>query len=73
MTPDYDQGLALLRELHVLMVACKGDSPEADAIRDRMDDIMPWHKLTDVQRQALTAESERLDREALAVDTVTPA
>ncbi len=37
--------------LDALIVAGKGESDEADAIRDRMDD--EWYRMTEGDRQAL--------------------
>lgn len=41
------QYLDLMRALHLLMSTGQGDSAEADAIRDRMDE--PWGHLDEVQ------------------------
>jgi hypothetical protein len=46
-SPDYAEYERLLLKLHDLMTQGKGDSEEADAIRDAMDD--PWNRLTAVE------------------------
>ena len=43
--PHCVEYVALLVQLHNLIAAGKGDDPEADAIRDQMDE--PWRHLND--------------------------
>lgn len=54
----FRQYVELLRELHLLMSTGKGDSKEADDIRDQMD--MPWLELNDEEHIASGRLSEYL-------------
>ena len=56
-TPAHAYGRLLLR-LHDLIAKGQGDSPEADAVRDRMDG--PWHALTEAEQELLGGLSEDL-------------
>jgi hypothetical protein len=47
----YKEYVRLLRGLHQLLVEGKGDSPEADELRDRMD--IPWETLSPEQRDSV--------------------
>lgn len=40
---SFRQYVELLRQLHLLMASGRGDTAEADAVRDRMD--KPWDHL----------------------------
>lgn len=50
--PTYEQYAACVRALHRLFLEGKGESEEADELRDRMDE--PWETLT-VEQQALVS------------------
>ena len=54
----YLKSVLLLRELHRLTLAGQEESPEADAVRDLMDD--PWHQMTDVEQDLLRMRSALL-------------
>lgn len=51
-----------IRELHDAMRTHGDDSPEAEAIRDSLDE--PFHRLTPEERQRAQDYSEQLYREA---------
>ncbi len=55
--PAFVEYVELLNELHVLIETGLGESPEADAIRDRMDE--PWRHLTKEE----IAEIDRMSAE----------
>lgn len=69
------QYVDLLRALHLLISAGQGDSAEADAIRDRMDE--PWRHLDEVQVNRVrglsadlySLEADPAHRRELAVPT----
>jgi hypothetical protein len=56
-TPARTYGRLLLR-LHDLIPRGRGDEPEADAVRDRMD--APWHALPEAEQELLGGLSEDL-------------
>ncbi len=58
--PDYVRSILLLRRLHGMIAEGKGDTDEADAVRDEMD--APWYALSE-------EEVARLNR--LAADLYT--
>lgn len=59
--PEYVKYVHLLKQLHRLISEGKGDTEEADALRDEMD--TPWHSLS----------KEEIDRvNSLAADLYTP-
>jgi tetratricopeptide (TPR) repeat protein len=55
---DYQQSLSGLRELHALSLEGKDETPEADALRDRLE--APWYHLTEVEQKRLRGLSEDL-------------
>lgn len=57
MTP-YDEYLTLWNELDALCQAGDGETPEADALRDRMDH--PWRAMTDEEQERF--QGERAER-----------
>jgi hypothetical protein len=54
----FDTYVKHLKALHVLLAQGKDDSPEADEIRDQMDE--PWRHLTENEKQKLRNLSESL-------------
>ena len=58
---NYSQFAALLRQLHVMISEGKGDSEEADDIRDEMD--APWELLTDEEHDKARELSIELYKE----------
>jgi tetratricopeptide (TPR) repeat protein len=56
--PDYRHYEDLLKQVHFLISAGKGDSEEADAVRERMD--APWYKLSEPERTRLKGLSADL-------------
>ncbi len=52
--PDFVTYVQLFRQLHTLVSEGMADSPEAEALRDQMDDF--WYRLTDDE----IAELDRL-------------
>ena len=59
--------VSLLRRLHRLFTDGKGDSAEADALRDEMD--VPWHELTEEERgivSGLAADLNSIRRGAVS-------
>jgi hypothetical protein len=58
MNKSFEKSLRLLLDLHVLMAAGKGDEPEADTIRDEMDE--PYGKLSNIERDLIDKVSEAL-------------
>jgi tetratricopeptide (TPR) repeat protein len=58
LSPNYLSMVRGTRELHQLIAAGKGDSPEADAIRDATDG--PWAALSEVERDRAGNLSEDL-------------
>jgi len=67
----YEQYEKLLRELHELIAQGKGETDEADEIRDRMD--RPWHALTLEEQERLSQLSEELyeqDKERIVQNKV---
>ena len=67
----YEQCNKLLRELHELIAQGKGETDEADEIRDRMD--RPERELTLEEEELLSQLSEELyeqDKERLAANRV---
>jgi hypothetical protein len=57
-SPAYMESIRGVARLHELIENGEGDSPEADAVRDRME--QPWHGLTAVEKQRITGLSEDL-------------
>jgi tetratricopeptide (TPR) repeat protein len=57
-SPSYLQYIRALRDLHTLTMASRDDSPEADAIRDGMD--QPWYDLSEVEQRRIKGLSEDL-------------
>ena len=62
MNTYYEEYCRLLRELHKLDLVDKMNSPEADLIRDQMDE--PWNHLTEEEIQTSNAWSAQLYEEA---------
>jgi tetratricopeptide (TPR) repeat protein len=58
MNPNYLAMVRGVRELHLLIAEGKGDSPEADAIRDATD--APWESLSEIERRRVRNLSEDL-------------
>lgn len=56
--PEYVKAETLLKELHRLISEGKGDSDEADAVREEMDE--PWWKLTQEEQARLNGLSADL-------------
>ncbi len=48
-SPQYVAFVGLLRRLHFLMAGGKGNTDEADAVRDEMDD--PWYDMSTVEQE----------------------
>lgn len=61
-SPAYLESERLLRQLHDCFLAGMHDSPEADYIRDQMDD--PWYAMTEEEKEEIGQLSERLYAEA---------
>jgi hypothetical protein len=62
--PAYERYASFVRALHRLFLEGKGESDEADALRDQMDE--PWEALTEEQRalvSGLTADLNWIRRE----------
>ena len=57
-SPSYLQYVRALRDLHALTMAGRDDSPEADAIRDGMD--QPWYDLSEIEQRRIKGLSEDL-------------
>jgi hypothetical protein len=60
----YERYARCVRALHALFMGGKGESDEADALRDQMDE--PWEALTEAQRElvsGLTADLNWIRRE----------
>jgi tetratricopeptide (TPR) repeat protein len=58
MSPTYRAFVRGIHELHRLSVAGRDESPEADSVRDAMDD--PWEAMSDVERKRASGLSEDL-------------
>jgi hypothetical protein len=56
--PAYREAICGLLRLHELFEAGQDESPEADAIRDRLE--RPWNVLSDVEKERITGLSEDL-------------
>ena len=56
---NYQAVIRALLQIHRLWVDGKGESPEADAIRDAMDG--PWSRLSDSERERVRGLSEDLN------------
>src|SRR6185312_16924142 len=56
--PGYIQTIRGLHQIHALTLAGQDDSPEADAIRDRLD--RPWYDLSEIEKQRIKGLSEDL-------------
>jgi tetratricopeptide (TPR) repeat protein len=56
--PDYRRYEELLKQVHHLIAIGKGDSDEADELRERMD--APWYRLSDAERARLDGLSADL-------------
>jgi hypothetical protein len=56
--PAYREAICGLLRLHELFEAGQDESPEADAIRDRLE--RPWHALSGVEKERVTGLSEDL-------------
>lgn len=56
---NYQSVIRSLLQIHRLWVVGKGESPEADAIRDAMDG--PWNLLSDAERERARGLSEDLN------------
>jgi len=62
---SFRQYVDLLCELHKLTVACRSDTPDADAIRDQMDE--PWNHLDERETErvrGLSADLYSLEKHA---------
>jgi hypothetical protein len=57
-SPAYVESIRGLARLHELIENGQDESPEADPVRDRLE--QPWHDLTDVEKQRITGLSEDL-------------
>lgn len=57
--PHYVQYVVLLEQLHALVRDGRGDSPEADALREQMDE--PWRHLAAEETVKVKEMSERLN------------
>jgi tetratricopeptide (TPR) repeat protein len=57
-SPSYLRYIRALRDLHALTLEGRDDSPEADAIRDGMD--QPWYDLSEVEQRRIKGLSEDL-------------
>jgi tetratricopeptide (TPR) repeat protein len=58
MSTNYRAYVRGVRELHLLSIAGKEDSPEADAVRDATD--LPWQALSEIERERAGNLSEDL-------------
>lgn len=57
-SPAYAETIRGLLRLHTLTENSQDESPEADAIRDRLE--RPWRDLSDVEKERITGLSEDL-------------
>lgn len=57
-SPHYVQSVQGLHRLHALVVANQDETPEADAVRDSLD--QPWYLLSEVEKERITGLSEDL-------------
>ena len=60
MSTAYEQYESLLIALHCLMAQGEGDSVEAHALRERMDE--PWYACSEVEKRELEALYQRLQK-----------
>ena len=58
MTDPMKRSLALLFRLHALTIEGQDEGPEAEAIRDHMEE--PWYKMTEVEQEAVGNVSAQL-------------
>jgi hypothetical protein len=57
-SPAYVESIRGLLRLHAFTASGQDESPEADAIRDRLE--QRWHELSDVEKTRITGLSEDL-------------
>jgi tetratricopeptide (TPR) repeat protein len=57
-SPSYLQSIRGLHRLHALALEGRDESPEADAVRDGLE--QPWYLLSDIEKRRITGLSEDL-------------
>jgi hypothetical protein len=62
MTDSYVQYVRLMNRLHWLTAEGRGDSEEADELRDDMDG--PWYLMTDAEREIVRKMSAEFVRDS---------
>jgi tetratricopeptide (TPR) repeat protein len=64
--PEYVKSVLLLKQLHRMIVEGRGDTDEADAVRDEMD--APWYALSEEE----VARVDRLGADLYTLDEMPP-